>query len=356
MNTNPDEHHPKEWLLGILKELAVIQTGTESKCSFGSGEEWKRTESQRFRCLFGMLRLAYERNKDDHPAVLYEQWLYDIGLYHRANVHTDFMCQNFDLTNDLISQLTNLGQAVERDLRRRKQPNKDPKYYLKRVSVSEENWMVELFPAGPHGTICPLLMCPFQNAVSNEVSGLQGLSVCLSMTLAKCLRQKYRLLQLPLRDVLVIIKTFCSFFIRDVARMIPEMEARFGSISLRKVVLNLVNENAFDKYLLQSVFNLYGIKLLSKSVLVEFSNFLHKHEGIDVIVDGMRARIREAMFDEINYVLFQNRVNNKVVTRLNLTDSDLIGGDNSRQEMSSAAFISETGVLVSWHLTGRMRF
>lgn len=356
INSNPDESHPREWLLEIIKAFTIKRAGSEMKCEFQNGEQWKRVESSKFRCLVGMLRLAYERHKDNHPAVLFEQWLYDIGLYRRVNVRTNYTCQNLEFSKDVIEQLTKLGQAEERDLRRRKQPNKDLRYYIKRVHTSEEEWMTELFPAGPHGSICPLLMCPLQNAVTNEVSGLQGLSICLCIALTRILRRHYKALYLPLRDAIIVIKTFCSFFVQDVMNVLPSLESRFGTMSIKSAVLYIVNENEYNKPLLQNVFTLYRITLPCENVLREFSNFLQEQGGIDMIVDKWRRRIRETMYNEINYVLFQNNSNNNAVTRINLTDSDLIGGDNSRQEMSAAAFVSQTGVLVTWHLTGRMRF
>lgn len=357
IDSNPDEDHPRDWLLQVLRSFMIKRFGTEMKCEFSGREEWKRVDSYKFRCLVGMVRLAYEKHKDNHPAILYEQWLYDIGLYRRVNVCNNFASQNFEFNRDVIEQLTKLGQAEERDLRRRKQPNKDLRYYIKRVNTAGKEWMSELFPAGPHGSICPLLMCPLQNAITNEVSGIEGLSICLSIALAEILRKKHKALFLSLRDILVIVKAFCTFFMEDVMTVLPSIDSSDGATTFKSAVLHIVNHNAFNRCLLQNVFTLYGVKLQCKEVLREFSNFLQQEGGIDMIVDKFRARVRETMFSEINRVLFDNNVDcNNMVTRINLSDSDLIGGDNSKQEMSAAAFVSQTGALVTWHLTGRMRF
>lgn len=355
LSYNSESDHPRDWLIEVFRKVTVLSSGTDTKCAFSDGEEWVRCESRKFRCIFGMLRLVYGGKKNDHPAVLYHQFAYDVGLYVRVNVHTDFSnTSEAGFSEDAVNVLSHLGQAADRDLRRRKQPNKDPKYYIRYCATAKNKWMSELFPTGLYGTICPMLICPFQNSFTDETTGLQGLSVCLSEILALYLKRCCK--SLRLKDILSIIKTFCAFFVQEIANMLPEMQSRFSTTSLKALVPIIIKEKLLNVELLQTVLDVYSVNFTCRDVLTGFVNKLRDYDGIDSIVERVRLRLRYALYDEINSVLFQNDNNDHTVTRINLTDSDLIGGDNARQEMSASAFISKNGVLITWHLTGRMRF
>lgn len=85
--------------------------------------------------------------------------------------------------------------------------------------------------------------------------------------------------------------------------------------------------------------------------MTECSALLGEHGALDAIVDKARIRWRHALLAEIEATFGCTNVG--TVTRLNLTDCDVIGGDNTRQEMAAAAFVSPSAVLVTWQLLGR---
>ncbi|XP_054722632.1 uncharacterized protein LOC129232517 [Uloborus diversus] len=352
----PTDENPRDWVLNLLKQCSTFSSSTELRCIFSNGELWQRVESKKFRCFLGLLRWAYIKEKEDHPAILYEQWLYDIGLYCRLGPPMDFSADNFEFSENSIIELCKLGQAAERDLRRRRQPNKDPKYYVKRIANSEGQWMKDLFPSGSHGTICPLLLCPFENSDSGEVSGMQGLAVCLSIALEKRLYNQYKTYLNPVHQFCDVIKVFSTVFISEINLARNQLSTRVDSLSLKDTIMMLVTENSFNAENLDIVINLFDLTFSVKEILQDVHNLLIEYGSIDCIVDSVRMRLRVAMLDEITNVLFPAGCNCHLITRVNLTDSDLIGGDNAKQEMSAAAFISKYGVLVTWHLVGRMRF
>ncbi|XP_067141342.1 uncharacterized protein [Centruroides vittatus] len=96
------------------------------------------------------------------------------------------------------------------------------------------------------------------------------------------------------------------------------------------------------------------VVLKCKDLIRDCATILRKYDWLDAIVDQIKSRWRQCLQEEIFSVL--NISHQEKLIQINLTDSDLIGGDNRRQEMASAAFVSKDGVLVTWQLTGRGRY
>ncbi|KAF8770482.1 hypothetical protein HNY73_018006 [Argiope bruennichi] len=350
------EENARNWLLDIIRIYCKRPISTKLECQFANGEVWQRVDTPKFRFLVSMMRIAYTRDKDDHPAVLFEQWLYDVGLYKRSGSLIDFATPDLEFSRDMVIELSALGQAAERDLRRRKQPFKDPKYYIKRIASSKDSWMSDLFPESPCGSICPLLMSPFQDASINETSGIQGLAMCVSVVLERHLQNYYKASSLPLQRIWEIVKVFTTVFISEILDPLQSFQSRFGTQSLKLVVLAIVDENLYEFKNLQVILEHFGLNIKSKDVINDLAVYLKKYKGVDFAVDEIRSYFRSAINEEVKNAVSPPDSSNNIVTRINITDSDLIGGDNYKQEMSAAAFISDYGVLVTWHLTGRMRF
>ncbi|KFM60172.1 hypothetical protein X975_24543, partial [Stegodyphus mimosarum] len=346
-----DSEDPREWMLYVIKQYTRPPAGTRSECSFTSGEKWERSESRKFRFLFGLLHLVYKKEKSEHPAILFEEWLYDIGLYNRIGTCFDYTVEKLQFHHDDILQLTSLGQAIECDLRRIEHPCKDPASYIKRIATVDTNWM-SLFPSGLHGPVCPLLINPLLNCVTYEKYGLEGLAVCLSIVLEKHIQTHAKFSKLTINKVFNMISVFCMHFKLEIARFLPKMQSRVETQPLKSAVLSVIERNILAVDKLQDILNSYEVNISCKDIFCELSNFLANCRGIDFVVDEVQMHIRKSIIGEINKILFPNNTEKCIVTRINLTDSDLIGGDNSQQEMAAAAFISPNGVLVTWHLVG----
>lgn len=352
----PALNSPQQWIIGVLQKHASLSHNTKSLCTFGD-EKWERVDDRKFRCHLGMLRIAYaDRNRSDHPAILYQQWLYDIGLYHRSNPSLSFSLDDFKFNSEAISMLASLGQAKERDLRARKQPHINPVYYIQKVAVAHADWQDMLFPSGPHGTIAPLLICPFQDAGCSELSGLYGLRMCLSLVLEKHLKPFCLTNQVTPAEMWTIINRASESFLKQFVMFIPQMKERYGLHCMRPGLSELAKMDSTSLQSWQSDLDELKVPFHWKSLVQELHHYVERYKGIDNVVDKVRLRWRHAIVKMADHVLGGGSDKDKTVVRINLTDSDLIGGDNKRQEMSATAFISDCGVLVTWHLTGRIRF
>ncbi|GFU63854.1 f-box domain-containing protein [Trichonephila clavipes] len=353
MEDGSGEENARNWFLDILRLFCKRPIRTKLECVFSNGEMWRRVDNPRFRILVNMMRMAYSTEKEEHPAVLYEEWLYDIGLYKRFEPNIDFKEPTLEFNEDMVNQLCTLGQASERDLCRRKQPFKSLKYYIKRIETAEKSYMTNLFANSPCGSICPLLISPFVNALAAETSGVQGLSMCSSIVFEKHLQKYYKACTLSLPRVWEIVKVFCTIFVTEILDLLLTLSL---NMSVRLGVIKIVDENLCDFKQSQFMLDHFDLNIESKHVAHDLAIFLRKYQGIDFAVDEIRSVFRNAINEEIHKVLFPPGPSNYFVTRINLTDSDLIGGDNFRQEMAAAAFVSRNGVLVTWHLIGRMRY
>ncbi|XP_015925266.2 uncharacterized protein [Parasteatoda tepidariorum] len=346
-------YNSRDWFLETIKYYSTRSSRTKQECLFLDGEKWERVDTKKARFLINLLDLVYSQDFDS-PFVLYERYLYDIGMYTRMNPCLNFADDNLEISRNTILELADLSQAADRDLRRRKQPFKDYKYYIKRFGTSA-NWKTDLFPSNINGSICPLLLCPLRCTSISDASKVEALRLCLSIILGKHLRSCYTVSSMPLKDLPDAFHLFTSVFLSHLlSSSAPVALDSEGKVCLKKCSALLCKDLArFEE--LQYMFHAFGFNIRYENVLTDIGDFFTRLESLNHAVDQIRLKLRKEMMLEIEKVLFPNNERNDV-TRVNLTDSDFIGGDNCQQEMSAAAFISNKGAFVTWHLIGRMRF
>lgn len=345
---DPPPEHPKQWLLRLLRRCATRQNATLDRCSFDNGETWERIDQARFTCKVAMLSCTYKAvDERVSPFVLLRRWLYDVGLYRRQNPAVCFHDKNAQLSQQCVSELAALGRAREGDLRGRKQPNIDPRYYIAHVHTSVgAAWTQELFPSGPSGSICPLLACPSEPGYCAESSGVDGLVTCVSYVLGKHVERACLARHQALAGMASLVGQACAALERTFSRHLPEVRARWPSCPIAHAVFSMAEQGWPDLATWQVHLDKLGLRW--RHVMTECSALLREHDTLDAIVDKARIRWRHALLADIEATLGCTSV-----TRLNLTDCDVIGGDNARQEMAAAAFVSPSAVLVTWQLLGR---
>ncbi|KAL3185765.1 hypothetical protein MRX96_028663 [Rhipicephalus microplus] len=84
-----------------------------------------------------------------------------------------------------------------------------------------------------------------------------------------------------------------------------------------------------------------------REVMSRCAAMLKEHGTVDAIVDMPRIRWRRVLLFDIEAVVGPR--DGTLVSRINLTDGGTVGGDNPRQAIA-AAFVSQSGVLVTWQL------
>lgn len=346
------EENPREWLLDVIRQLISKKINTKTNCIFPNGEEWIRGDTPKIRFLVRLLQLSYSTEKDPHPAVLHEQWLYDIGIFKRCNTVMDFPTFLRNMDNlPIAEELSNLSQAAERDLRLRKQPFKDKRYYIKFAGLAVEEEIVNLFPFSENEPLCPLLLVPSEPP--KDTLGLIPLLPCLGKILVKHLSKHYKLLSIHMMTLWEIIKVFSSFLVEMVTR---EHQQRTQPCTLKEVLLTIFDDNPYNTGLFDDMTNYFHLQIPYREVVVEFCGLLNGNESKTLGIEVIRSSLRKQLLNEVKFTLFPPESSNNHAARLNLTDSDLIGGDNGHQEMSCAALISNYGVLVIWQLVGRSRY
>lgn len=340
--------HPKQWLLRLLRLAATRQNATLDRCSLDSGETWERIDQARFACKVAMLSYTF-RAIDERVSlfVLLRRWLFDVGLYRRQQPAVRFHDRDVQLTQHCVAQLAALGRAREGDLRGRKQPNIDPRYYVTRIATSAGSaWTQDLFPSGPSGSICPLLACPSEPGYSAESSGADGLVTCVSYVLGKHVERACMERHEALARMASVVGRACAALEYTFGSHMPEVRARWPSCPVAHAVVSMAEQGWPDLAAWQVHLDELGLQW--RDVMTECSALLREHDALDAIVDKARIRWRHALVADIEATLGCTHV-----TRVNLTDCDVIGGDNARQEMAAAAFISPSAVLVTWQLLGR---
>lgn len=343
----PSEKEPKAWLLKLLHHDASVRSKTLLRCKPDPSEIWERVEDPRFTCQTAMLRRAYtDMDVRASPLVLHCRWLYDVALYRRHGPKVRFSDPELSLSDLCISALASLGCASEGDLRRHKQPHIDPRYYVKRIDVSRYNWTNDLFPAGPLGTICPMLTCPSLDGFSEETSGVYGLVMCVSRVLERHLKPSYLEGKMSPSTLARIVRRACLTLQYRFSAELPKVRARWQSQPVAHAIVSMAEHGWPDLSVWQN--DLGELGLSWREVMAACMKLLAKYRWLDAIMDETRRVWRHALVPELLGV-----VGSDSVARLNLTDCDVIGGDNQRQEMASAAFVSSTGVLVTWQLLGR---
>lgn len=348
---DPQPEDPKQWLLQLLRLCATRQNATRNSCRFDNGETWERIDWGRFACKVAMLSCTYKAvDERVSPFVLLRRWLYSVALYQRKNPALCFHDRNVQLSQQCVSELAALGRAREGDLRGRKQPNIDPRYYVTRVGTSAgAAWTQELFPSGPAGSICPLLACPSEPGYCAESSGTDGLVTCVSYVLGKHVERACLERHEALARMASIVRQACATLERTFSSHMPQVRARWPTCPVAHAIFSMAEEGWPDLARWQVHLDKLGLRW--RDVMTECSALLGEHGALDAIVDKARIRWRHALLAEIEATFGCTNVG--TVTRLNLTDCDVIGGDNTRQEMAAAAFVSPSAVLVTWQLLGR---
>lgn len=354
----PTSDNPKQWFLQVLHEATFSWTAsTRHVCDLERGEKWERVESLRFRCKLGMLRWTYKDTDDAAPpTVLLRRWVYDMALYRRSVEAIFFTEDNLKLSDLSVSALAALGQAKERDLRTRRHKNLNPRYYVKRIATASDGWLEKLFPSGPCGTLCPMLVCPSEGGFPAETSGLTGLILCVSKVLSKRMQPLLLESRISLNHFLLSIRRACKALKRHLCMLLPEIRRRWSTQPIANVMFSMAERGWPSLETLEGELDANGICLTWQLVMEDCTQLLRERQWLDAIVDDERRFWRRILIPEIVHVLHPREDANKSdVTRINLTDCDAIGGDNHVQEMAAAAFVSSNGVFVAWHLIGRGR-
>lgn len=339
------------WFLNLLHNAAKFPHDARYYCSLENGEEWIRVESKKFRSYLGMLRWSYgDRDEYHHPAILFRRWIYDVGLFRRKNPQLNII-NNEDLSNSSRKALATLGGGAERDLRARKFPNIDPIYYVRYFKTANfEN----LFPIGFNHSFCPLIIDNTSCEHNRETAGPEGLILCISMAAANLLEPRCLNREITLTYMTYMIKRICQTFYTVFTRKLPEIQDYLQCSELKSIILHIADndDNFLDSW--QEDLDHLKVGLKWKDLIRVCASMLRKYDWLDAIIDKVKHRWRQHLQEEIFSVL--NISHQQKLVQVNLTDSDLIGGDNRRQEMTSAAFMSKDGVLVTWQLTGRGRY
>lgn len=353
----PDEPDPKTWLLALLRAVSrtAVQSNTRRKCELDGTEVWERLDNRRFSCKVGMLKCTY-KDVDARPSllVLMRRWLYDVALYRRKEAVIRFADEDVELSDKCVAELASLGRAREGDLRGRKQPHIDPRYYVRRIGTSRENWAKDLFPSGSHGSLCPMLACPSQGGYMGETSKFSGLAVCVSHVLAEHLGSSCKDGCRSLSELASTIQRACTSIKTQLMPHFPEMLERWPGQPIAQSIFSMAEHGWPNLDAVQADLEETGLSW--RELMAMCAKLLAKHRWLDAIVDQVRESWRHALVPDIVNALGGARGLAGGVTRINLTDCDWIGGDNQRQEVASAAFISPRGVLVTWHLIGRASY
>lgn len=355
----PEANHPRDWLIELFRSCCSKHPKTLRSCHLGSGEEWIRRESKQFRCMLGMLRYSYaDRDERYNPKEMYRRWIFDIGLYHRTKPRINFFSENFTLDSVAVKELVELGQAKERDLRLEEPrfSNLCINYYIKRIKSSCGDWCEELFSAGPCGSLCPLLLCPSEVGYSSELTGPAGVATLVSIVLAKYFSPQCLNGQISLPPMVHMIQKACCSLKVHLDQLLPIQQQQWKSQPLANSVMSMAFQGLPSLDAWQVDLDKLHINLHWKEIMLQCSRYLEENHWLDSIVDNIRIKWRHALLEEIRKVLEGSEEMPRAVTRVNLTDCDLIGGDNRRQQMAAAAFISNIGVLVTWQLVGKINF
>ncbi|XP_067141334.1 uncharacterized protein [Centruroides vittatus] len=347
----PSAENERTWFINLLHNAAKLPHDAKHHCSLENGEEWIRVDSKRFRSYVGMLQWSYgDRDEYHHPAILFRRWIYDVGLFRRKNPQIN-VTSNDDLSNSSRKALAALGGGAARDLRARKFPNIDPVYYVRFLKIAHfEN----LFPLGFNGCLCPLIIDNTSCEYNRETAGPEGLVLCISIAAANLLVSRCYNREITLSYMTYMIKRICQTFYNVITKKLPEIQNQLRCSELKSIILYIADndDNILDIW--QEDLDKLKVVLKCKDLIRDCATILRKYDWLDAIVDQIKSRWRQCLQEEIFSVL--NISHQEKLIQINLTDSDLIGGDNRRQEMASAAFVSKDGVLVTWQLTGRGRY
>ncbi|KAH7958493.1 hypothetical protein HPB49_002075 [Dermacentor silvarum] len=340
---------PKQWLFHLLRLCMKERSSNRERLLFENHEIWDRIRDNHFACKVSMLGWTYKAiNEKVSPFVLRRLWLYDMALYRRQCPKMDFTQPGLVLSPVCVSQLASLGRAQEYDLRGRKQPYVDAYHYVT-LCFSSVSWSEKLFSRSPAGSICPMLVCPSRDGYALESSGTDGLVTCVSYVLERhlaraCLRGRETVVRMAAK-----IQQACKALRYAYGNHALEARAKWPNCTVANAIINMSEQGWPDLASWQTDLDPMGLHW--REVISECAALLKEHGTLDAIVDKARIRWRRSLLFDIEGVL--GRSGTTTVTRINLTDCDAMGGDNTRQDMAAAAFVSPSGVLVTWQLLGK---
>ncbi|XP_037513249.1 uncharacterized protein LOC119389901 [Rhipicephalus sanguineus] len=344
----PEE--PKQWLFHLLRLCRERQPTKVQTVSFENGETWVRTRNDRFTCKVSMLAWAYEAmNNRKSPFVLNCVWVDDIALFKRLSPKIHFNVSELTLDLKSARQLATLGGARAHDLRGPKQPHIDARNYISRKPPSSARWCEDLFPQGPEGSICPLLVCPSTDGYALESSGVDGLVTCACYVLERHLARACLRGQMTLGKMAVMIKDACWYLHSTYLDHKRTAEQKWPNCPVAHAIVSMSEGGLPDLAAWQPFLNPLGLQW--REVMSQCAALLKEHGTLDAIVDMARIRWRQALLSDIEAVVGHS--GKTFASRINLTDCDVIGGDNPHQDMASAAFVSPSGALVMWQLLGQ---
>uniref|UniRef100_L7LWS4 F-box domain-containing protein n=1 Tax=Rhipicephalus pulchellus TaxID=72859 RepID=L7LWS4_RHIPC len=344
---------PKQWFFHLLQLCIVRRPPQMETVSLENGETWFQMRNLRFGCKVTMLGWAYQAmNNKASPFILQRLWVDDIALYKRLCPRIDFSVSELKLDPNSACQLAALGKARPNDLRGRKQPHVHAHNYVSSKPLSSARWMEDLFPQGPEGSICPLLVCPSTDGYALESSGVDGLLTCASYVLEQhlaraCLRGQETVVKMATR-----IKKACWGLYSAYVDHKNTIEDRWPDCPVAHAIISMSEEGWPDFTSCQPSLDPVGMQW--RDLMSWCATLLKEHGTLDAIVDMARIRWRRVLLSDIEAVVGPS--DQTFVSRINLTDCDIIGGDNPRQDMATAAFVSPSGVLVTWQLLGQGRY
>lgn len=340
---------PKQWLLHLLRLCRDRRPPKAEVVSFENGEKWRRLQNDKFACKVSMLACTYEAmNNRKSPFVLQCIWVYDIALFERLNprIHLDVLDLNLD--SNSASELATLGKARPYDLRGHKHPQIDARNYIS-SKLPSVTWCKDLFSHGPKGSICPLLVCPSAHGYDLESSGVDGLITCVSYVLERHLGRACLRGQITVGAMATRIKEICWCLNGAYTRHKRKAEEKWPNCPVAHAIVSMSDEGWPDLASWQPCLEPLGLHW--RQVMSQCAALLKEHGTLDAIVDMARIRWRHSLLSDIEDVIGHN--GSTLVSRINLTDCDAIGGDNPHQDMAAAAFVSQSGALVTWQLLGQ---
>uniref|UniRef100_L7LWB0 F-box domain-containing protein n=1 Tax=Rhipicephalus pulchellus TaxID=72859 RepID=L7LWB0_RHIPC len=341
---------PKQWLFHLLRLCRDRRPPKMERVSFENGEIWLRSRNDKFACKVSMLAWAYKAmNNRKSPFVLQCIWVDDIALFKRSCPKIRFNVSELTFDSDSASQLAALGEARSHDLRGRKQPHIDARNYILYKPPSSATWCEDLFPQGPEGSICPLLVCPSTDGYALESSGVDGLIMCVVYVLERHLARACLRKLDALGKIAATIKKLCWCLCSAYGQHKRMVEEKWPNCPVAHAIVSMSEEGWPDLSSWQPYLEPLGLQW--RGVMSQCAALLKEHGTLDAIVDMARIRWRRSLLSDIGAVLGHS--DETFVSRINLTDCDLIGGDNPHQDMAAAAFVSPSGALVTWQLLGQ---
>ncbi|KAL1413862.1 hypothetical protein MTO96_007915 [Rhipicephalus appendiculatus] len=305
---------PKQWFFRLLRLCRERRPPQMERVLLENGETWLRMRNDRFACKVTMLAWAYQAmNNKASPFILQRLWVDDIALYKRLCPRIDFSVSKLKLRSKQCHPAGHPGQGSAKR------------------------------PSRPKAA---------QQGYALETSGVDGLLTCASYVLEQhlaraCLRGQETVVKMATR-----IKEACWGLYSAYVDHKSMIEDRWPDCPVAHAIISMSEDGWPDFTSCQPSLDPVGLQW--REVMSRCAALLKEHGTLDAIVDMARIRWRRVLLSDIEAVVGPS--DETFVSRINLTDCDVIGGDNPRQDMAAAAFVSPSGVLVTWQLLGQGRY